>query len=448
MNKVKIKWLVWVFAVFLVALVASGCTSGDNNNNQDTNPPANDQNNKEGPKEDITLSIYHEVPEHQQAIFKEGIESQFEHVTLEFVGGDLQELIAEGNIPDMVIRGNANNIPSFLDLDMLMPLDDLIEKHGLDLSMYRDNVIDHYRSWGEEQQLYLLPYNWATWALYYNKDVFDIMNVDYPQNGMTWEEVVDLAADLTKVEDGVQYRGLHPGPLLKTVSQSGFMYVDPETDEPMFSDSDEIRFYVELVEDIINIPGNVPEEDPFGWFQAHQWSGGGEFVSERNVAMHATWNNVGPYSNLEKDDGFNWGMVSWPVWGEGFPDYAPEVEGDSFGISPHSEHPDEAFEIIMYVLSEEFQKYMIEASGKASPLESEVLDDTFMNLAPDRNMEAYILNPPSRSKLDTHSKYEDASYRALDLGVELLFEGEDVISVMNRMQEDAELAIEEAKQTR
>ncbi|NOU90117.1 extracellular solute-binding protein [Paenibacillus sp. LMG 31460] len=46
-----------------------------------------------------------------------------------------------------------------------------------------------------------------TLVLYYNKDIFDKFGISYPRNGMTWDEVYDLAKKLNRTEDGISYRG-------------------------------------------------------------------------------------------------------------------------------------------------------------------------------------------------------------------------------------------------
>src|SRR5690606_22701013 len=47
-----------------------------------------------------------------------------------------------------------------------------------------------------EGGLTALPYSRKLFALYYNKDVFDEHDTPYPRDGMTWDEVLDLAARL------------------------------------------------------------------------------------------------------------------------------------------------------------------------------------------------------------------------------------------------------------
>lgn len=401
----------------------------------------------EGIAEPTTLTLWHPDMAYAEKTYA-AVTEKFPNLTMNYVGGELKDLIASGKVPDLVFSANPADIPGLQELDLLLPLDDLIAKRGVDLSPIRQNVIEFYRSFGENNQLYLLPHNYSTWGLYFNKKIFDKFGVDYPKDGMTWDEVIDLAAQLTKTEDGIQYIGLHPGPIQKMISQTGFGYVDPATDKPNFEGSKEMERIVELLKRIVDIPGNLPTETPYDWFMAHQWSGGGDFVAKQNMAMHVTWNNVGPYSNLEKETGLSWDVVSWPLVGAGFPAVDPEPAGDSFGIGKHSKSPEAAMEVLKYLLSEEYQLINIGLTGKAPIVDSGALNDAFKQQAPGKNLQAYITNPPASSSLKSHSPFERATWAAVDKGIESLIAGEDTNTALAKMQEAAELIVEEAKKTR
>jgi len=400
----------------------------------------------EGIDKPVKLTLWHPDMEYAKKTYA-SVTDKYPNLTVEYVGGEIKDLIAAGTVPDLIFSANPADIPGLQNLDLLMPLDDLIASHGYDLSAIRTNVIDFYRSYGEGNKLYLLPHNYSTWGLYYNKKIFDRFGVDYPTDGMTWDQVIDLAAQLTKTEDGVQYIGLHPGPIQKMISQTGFGYVDPATDTPIFEGSKEMKKVVELLKRIIDIPGNLPADKPYDWFMAHQWSGGGDFVSAQNMAMHVTWNNVGPYTNLEKETGLDWDIVSWPLIGDGFPAVDPEPAGDSFGISKHSANPDAAMAVLKYFGSEEYQKINIELTGKAPIVDNQALNDQFKAKAPGKNLQAYITNPPAASGQSSHSRYERATWAAVDKGIETLIQGGDTNTALAKMQEAATLIIEEAKKT-
>lgn len=69
--------------------------------------------------------------------FKDQIEEKFPNITLELMEGnpansqDVQELLAKKEIPDIITV--APSLEYIEDLDLLAPIDDLIEKHEFDL---------------------------------------------------------------------------------------------------------------------------------------------------------------------------------------------------------------------------------------------------------------------------------------------------------------------------
>lgn len=72
-----------------------------------------------------------------------------------------------------------------------------------DLSEYLNDsdLLKEYADWyskeESENSCYMLPYRQSRWAVYYNKTLFDEMNVEYPKEDWTWEEYADKAVKLT-----------------------------------------------------------------------------------------------------------------------------------------------------------------------------------------------------------------------------------------------------------
>lgn len=107
--------------------------------------------------------------------------------------------------PDVIWIKDMGSMLQMADKEQLLPIDEFIQKDGLDLSVYK----------GAAEQLqyngtfYSLPYRNDWYVLYYNKDLFDAAGVEYPSNDMTWEEYYDLAAKLTSGEGGSKVYGSH-----------------------------------------------------------------------------------------------------------------------------------------------------------------------------------------------------------------------------------------------
>lgn len=77
----------------------------------------------------------------------------------------------------------------------ILPLDDLMAANDVDFSVY-GQMGEAYQTGGKT---YGLATSKSCWLLWYNKDLFDAANVDYPLD-LTWDEYADLCQQLTTDE--------------------------------------------------------------------------------------------------------------------------------------------------------------------------------------------------------------------------------------------------------
>lgn len=106
----------------------------------------------------------------------------------------LQTAVAGGEAYD-VFWMNGPNFPVYASKGVLMNLQDRVEADGLDTSVYPQALVDLYSFEGD---VYGLPKDFDTIALYYNKDMFDAAGVDYPTADWTWDDLKAAAQALTK----------------------------------------------------------------------------------------------------------------------------------------------------------------------------------------------------------------------------------------------------------
>jgi len=80
----------------------------------------------------------------------------------------------------------------FISEGLVINLDPLITKNKLDISKYQPEILEYARDLGEGT-LYGIPTSIRGAVLVYNKDIFDAHQIEYPHDGITWEEILDLA---------------------------------------------------------------------------------------------------------------------------------------------------------------------------------------------------------------------------------------------------------------
>ncbi len=82
-----------------------------------------------------------------------------------------------------------------IDLKVIAPMQDFIDKDKYDISDYEKNVLGYYTVGGK---LYGMPFNTSNPILYYNKDMFKAAGLDPEKPPRTYAEVLDAAKKLTK----------------------------------------------------------------------------------------------------------------------------------------------------------------------------------------------------------------------------------------------------------
>lgn len=403
------------------------------NPNEELNKEENEVNET---ADDITINwMYPWGEERFMELMGDDIEKQFPHITINVLDGNadhpesIEDLIASKNIPDIITTGQTKQIQILEEYGLASNLDDLIEEYGFDLDRIEPTIIEYTRRLDPnmENGLYAIQHSRPTWSLFYDKDVFDLLGEDYPTDGMTWTEVVELGKKMTRELNGVQYRGLDLDIDDSPYTQFSQNSIEPETNEVIIEDSEAYKKYLELIKEVVEIPGNYSDDNPL-----RHW--GGE-LENGNIAMTPIRTNWGFLRNSDSFD-----IVTYPVW-EGYEDTNPEPNGASWMIAEQSEYKKEAIAIIDFLLSDEVQAELskeADVEGGASVLVNSKIHDVFGEY--DENLQSkhleslfmyeYAVGPEKRSK------YSDDVLSTAP--VDLIESGKDINEFIRILQEQAE----------
>ncbi|HLQ97179.1 MAG TPA: ABC transporter substrate-binding protein [Candidatus Dormibacteraeota bacterium] len=450
------KWCVNKYVFFLlfsVFVLLMGCTDSEQDGNVDDNNAENNENEnnngneggengknsdgEEEPEPVTLLMVTHWDDGQFEANFKSHLEDKYPHITLEHVQSrhdELEENVFAKNLkPDLMMTSVSDYL---LEIDLLLDLNPLIEEHNFDLDRIDPSILDYLEEMSNDGELNGLPLIRPEYALVYNPEIFDLFGVQYPTDDMTWDEVIDLASEVTGERNGVSYRGLHSGGYHHMMRQlEGGLSVDPETHEPIIDENEEYKIHLERLEKIINIPGN-------GFDSAEEWKDtrGVDLLREEELAMAADRAYAGAYADKAAETGMDFDFVTYPSWGEGYPDYGPNEPGNGLVITTLTEHPDEAFRAVEYFLSDEYQSWQA-GQGNLPALTSEEVRGNFMkdhehyDLLEDKNLEA-ITNVEA-APMPIRSPYENEILEGTNFR-EGLINGEDINTIIRKMQDQAE----------
>lgn len=419
--RTKIKNIFLLFAIALLAITLVAC----NSDNDDTGSSKEEPDNTETPatpetpqdedegedEEEVTVTVFFPWG---VDLFNERVgpmADRLENINVEFLDhgegsteglpGAIEEYAAAGIVPDIIVMGGNDLTDNYIEA-IIEPLDDLVDKHEFDLSVINKDIIDTIRATGDNGELLSIPNSNDSNILYYNKDIFDKFGVEYPEDGMTWEEAIELSGRVSGELDGVNYRGLDiRGAERYPLEQRGVNLTDPETGEVLLAQEPAVMMWLGLAEDIYNAAGNaVPEDsDALGDFMS------GTLAMALSSPQFMRWGI--PEDRIEHVD-----FASGPIWSDMDGETAPAMSHYHWVINKYSENKDAAFKVLMEYVSEETQLQLTRGGQEMTILAE---DDIKLQFGADldrydgKNVGAIFANSPtappeSKSKYDKYVK--------------------------------------------
>lgn len=300
-------------------------------------------------KEPITLSVFGLGVKEEEFNdrFRGELEKRFPYITFQYVppdkGNSLPELVARGETPDLIRTDIPNLKNNYLDLKIGVDLNEYVKKHSINLSRFNAPFIQEMIDAGQTGALYGIPYPpYIPMVLSYNKSLFDQFGVAYPKDGMNWDEVYELAKKMSRTEGGEVYRGFSANVMaILRDNQFGYPILDPSADR--LYDPEKWKTIFANFKRFYEIPNN--KIDPVVGTELN-----GVAFNNGKVAMHAY--QYSTYAPIP--DAIDWDIVSYPT----FPGEPKKLvwRGPAYwSVSALSKHKDDAFQVIMAMVSDEIQ---------------------------------------------------------------------------------------------
>lgn len=368
------KWIFLVITSILAfsLLAACGEKDGSAENNGENVSQGNNENAKENeqpkgeeppaepekPRDPVEITLFHYngswTEERNQEVFADPVTKKYPHLQVKAIGytgsKQLEEMVVAGTTPDLIMStpgpGFETTIRRF---EAQQDLTALIKQFNYDLNKLDPASIGLVQSMAPEGQLYSLPIYMSPNTVYVNQGVFEKFGVDLPKDGMSWDEMYDLARTLTREEDGAQYRGFLASYVhilrLNQVSQKMF---DSSGEKTGF-DTSEFKNYLRDIFRIFELPG-------YGFNSGYSIESNvhiDSFVKDQTVAMLEP---AGVLLGEEHLASLNnqWDFTSFPSMKEK-PGVGQQPYPFIISMFSTSKHKDEAFEVMAYLTSEEYQ---------------------------------------------------------------------------------------------
>jgi multiple sugar transport system substrate-binding protein len=197
-----------------------------------------------------------------------------------------------------------------------------------------------------QDELYMLPKDFSSMGVYYNKKIFDEYGVDYPTDDWTWDEFLSIAQELTKDTDGDGVTDLY-GVQLTATWTTGFEYFifanggrlisEDGTQYVGYLDSEESIGAVQFFSDLYNVYKVAPPAADF-----NMWAGGNSEFDNGQAAMRlfGRW----PQESYLSNPNIELGTVQPPAGAE----QANILFWGGFGISSTTKNADAAWRFLKF----------------------------------------------------------------------------------------------------
>lgn len=238
----------------------------------------------------------------------------------------------------------------------IMDLTDYIEKSdSVDLSKFPENVTNDFNINGKQ---YAIPKDYSTFGLWYNKDIFDEHNMEYPDDTWDWNKLKEAAAELTDPDQGIygllvqyntndaayHYIWQNEGDIINE-DETKSMFDDPNTIEA-------IDYMVDFIE-----KGYSPTMQDYANTTADQYFESGK------AAMHigGSW----MCSEFTSVEGLNCDVAPLAKGKQ----RADLCGGMGYSISANTEHPEEAWKFMEFLAGKEANEIQCESGAAISAYE-------------------------------------------------------------------------------
>lgn len=332
---------------------------------------------------------------------------------------DASELLvsAADIVPAQAISFSGSSPKLLLNLHPLMEADPTFDRNN-----FYPNALEYFESTGN---FWGLPTNISFSLIFYNKDAFDTVSLDYPQAGWSWDDLLS-AAKATTVQEGdqvvqwgivqsarnpIEFVVPRSGPIIDTTTNPPA----PKFDQPEVMDA--LQWYVDLYL-LHNVAPNLKSSDAFSIPSEFELIDGGK------AAMWSETSGWWPYRSNQ----MNVGVVPFPVDSPG--DHTTQIYVNGYVVSAGTNHPQAAWRWLNF-LSQQLPVTGIPANRSVAEA-----DGFWDRIDPELgNVLQYALD---------HSYFNRfvPGYRAIfDATNNVLFEGQPVAEAMAEAQLQAETEI-------
>lgn len=426
------------------SIALAGCGGGEPQSGEQKGAATNSADKKtEGfvvDKTPVKLTLFLDMTfgpdDNQQNFILDPLKKKYPHISLEIIkrakGSYLEDLMAQGNTPDIIYNWNGE-LPTYGEKGLLYDLQPLAKQLQFDLSRFDPAALDAIRATTGGTALHGIPFESGGMAMFYNKDLFDKFGAAYPKDGMTWDDTIELAKKVSRLDAGKMYRGLSADVVDRMAMSLSLLPVDGKTNKASVQNDGWKRAF-DTAKTIWSLPNNKPDK--------LNDTGQRSFLVDQTLAMDPT-NNI-LYTSAQyfhPSKGLNWDVVQYPSFKDQ-PNVTAFLTPSTFAITATSKHKEAALQVLDVVTSYEVQSQLVRGQGRLTVLKDTELQKQLgqdVDYLKDKNLKALLLSKPAAPK--QFSPYNTSSNTILRQKFEEYFNGKDMNSALREAEEAINLDI-------
>ncbi|MCJ7843018.1 extracellular solute-binding protein [Lederbergia sp. NSJ-179] len=446
----KLVW--WGSLVLLLTLsLLVGCqnknsaeSDGGSTKNEATE---NSENVLDGP---VTITIYNQTmglidDDLVTELFKP-VTDKYPDVSFELLKDvNLEDMVAAGEVPDIITTSNPM-LYDLIDMELAGDMSKFLDRQNFDWGRINPAIIDDLKQQSETfdtpDAIYGMPISLNYGLLVYNKEIFDLFGVDYPEAGLTWDEVIDLARQVTGTRDGVDYIGFDPGWIHEALRAHSLSYIDDNGEVDLTTDG--FKEVLSVFDQAYNIPGMIGENE-----ENYGYGGITKFIEERRLAMFPYW--VIPLTSripVMEETGVEWDITTFPAFSS-TPDLGRNVDYHAFVIPETAKNREAALQIAVEMMSDEAQTYLSEQVNRVTVLDNEDIRESYAagsDMYEGKHLqEIFSIDPSPDRKPSPYNSELDEMMK--EVRKKLALENKDVNTVLREAQEEANKVVKDIQAT-
>jgi multiple sugar transport system substrate-binding protein len=256
---------------------------------------------------------------------------------------------AAGEAPDVMAHSPYYHV-QYAANNVTIPLDPFIDRDGIPLEEYYEGAIAMGRwqpgriSTGEGD-LHAFPTSWHSGTMwFYNKTVFEAEGIPLPDDTWTWDTLLDVAGELTKIgDDGVaELYGMDTpldgnGRINSWIFQAGGDFYDPELRTTLIKSDEAMQAFQWVVDLVLTHKVALPPE-PNAQFNPFQ-------TGRVGIGLQGDW-MITPFADIEE---FEWNIF-WPPAHPQTGLTTIDAYQNGYAITSSASNPDAAWEYVKWLV--------------------------------------------------------------------------------------------------